>query len=360
MNLAGRAPLLLLLLILLPPAGALAQVTETAPAVVIAPSTNTNLPVAVVPQEPEEDATETIRSTVLSLWRGFLRQLPLILAGIVVLFLTWAVAALLKKTGNRYLPQNRFRASLRELIIRLMVIAIWILGIFLSMTIMFPDITPGRALATLGLGSIAIGFAFKDIFENFFAGVLILWRFPFDPGDFIECEGIMGKVEDVTIRNTLIRQMTGELVVIPNATIFKSPVYVLTNLPHRRVTFVAGVAYGEDVDKSREVIQAAVARCQTVHKDQPIQIFAQEFAESSINFEVTWWTAPLPVDIRRSKDEVVAAVKRALDDAGIEIPFPYRTLTFKGPIETKAVHGNGNGDPREPALLSPKDTPQEG
>lgn len=360
MKVLSRVLLLFLLMFCLGGLSILAQVTETAPAAVVAPSTNAAVPVTVLPHEAEEDATETIRSTLVSLWRGFLRQLPLILAGIAVLFLTWAIAVLFKKTSQRFLPQNRFRASLRELITRLMVIAIWIIGIFLAMTIMFPDITPGKALATLGLGSIAIGFAFKDIFENFFAGVLILWRFPFDPGDFIECEGIMGKVEDVTIRNTLIRQMTGELVVIPNATIFKSPVYVLTNLPRRRVTFICGVAYGEDVDKSREVIQAAVARCETVHKDQPIQIFAQEFAESSINFEVTWWTAPLPVDIRRSKDEVVAAVKRALDEAGIEIPFPYRTLTFKGPIETKAIEGNGRGNTGNPAPLSPEDTRKQG
>ena len=276
--------------------------------------------------------------------------LPLIGAGILILLLTWAAAAVFKRTGERFLPRKRLRASLRELLLRLAMIAIWVAGIFLAMTVVFPDITPGRALATLGLGSIAIGFAFKDIFENFFAGVLILWRFPFDPGDYIECEGIMGQVQDVTIRNTLIRKTTGELVVIPNATIFKSPVHVLTNLNRRRVTVICGVAYDEDVDESRRVITEAVAACETVLKDQPIQIFAQEFAESSINFEVTWWTGPLPVDTRLSKDEVVAAVKRALDNAGIEIPFPYRTLTFKGPVETRTIEEHDGRCPRtEPA-----------
>ena len=63
-----------------------------------------------------------------------------------------------------------------------------------------------------------------------------------------------------------------------------------------------------------------------------VEIFAQEFADSAINFEVTWWTGSRPIDIRSSRDKVVAAVKRALDDAGIEIPFPYRTLTFNEPL----------------------------
>jgi small-conductance mechanosensitive channel len=77
------------------------------------------------------------------------------------------------------------------------------------------------------------------------------------------------------------------------------------------------------------VIRKAVTSVDTVHDDQPIQVFAQAFGASSIDFEVTWWTGSKPVDIRTSRDQVVAAVKRALDDAGIEIPFPYRTLTFK-------------------------------
>ncbi|MEP3917131.1 mechanosensitive ion channel family protein [Ascidiaceihabitans sp.] len=88
---------------------------------------------------------------------------------------------------------------------------------------------------------------------------------------------------------------------------------------------ICGVAYDEDVDAARDVIATAVSTCDTVHQDdKPIQIFAQEFAESSINFEVTWWTGSKPVEVRQSRDQVVATVKRALDDAGIKIPFPYK------------------------------------
>ena len=86
------------------------------------------------------------------------------------------------------------------------------------------------------------------------------------------------------------------------------------------------------MDEAREVIAKAVATVDSVREDQPIQIFAQAFNSSSIDFEVTWWTGSKPVDIRSSRDQVVAAVKRALNEAGIEIPFPYRTLTFKEPL----------------------------
>ena len=304
-----------------------------------------------VPKTPEE-AKHTVLSSLGRLWAGFLEQSPLFLAGLLVLLVTWGTAGLIQKLVDRALVRVKLRLALRELIARLAAVAVWLIGLLVAMTVMFPSITPAKALATLGLGSIAIGFAFKDIFENFFAGVLILWRFPFGPGDYIECEGIVGQVEDVTIRNTLIRKTTGELVVMPNATVYKSPVQVLTNLPRRRVTIICGVAYGEDLGEARSVISHAVQECGTVYKDQPVQVFAQEFGESSVNFEVAWWTGPRPVDIRRSRDEVVESIKRALDGAGIEIPFPYRTLTFKGPLETALARdrwdelGDDNNRPR--------------
>lgn len=290
---------------------------------------------AVLP-EPE-DAAESVLESVANLWEGFLSHIPQLTAGLLVLVITALVGWGSNRISGKILSRFHWRQSFKELFSRLIYIAIWVVGILVASIIVFPGLTPGKALATLGLGSIAIGFAFKDIFENFFAGILLLWRFPFENGDFIECEGISGRVEDVTIRNTLIRKTTGELVVTPNATLFKNPVNVLTNQPHRRIGIICGVAYGEDVDESRQVIAEAVRGCKTVMKDQPIEVFACEFADSSINFDIAWWTDPEPKDARRSRDEVVAAVKRALDGAGIEIPFPYRTLTFQEPIRLNAA-----------------------
>ena len=119
---------------------------------------------------------------------------------------------------------------------------------------------------------------------------------------------------------------------MPNGYLYSNPLRILTDQTSRRITIQCGVGYGEDVDESREVIRAAVEGVGTVNKDKPVQVFAQGFGASSIDFEVTWWTQSKPVDIRESRDQVVAAIKRALDEAGIEIPFPQRTLTFSGPV----------------------------
>lgn len=284
-----------------------------------------------------DDAGDTVMETIRGIIEDFLAQLPLIIAGILILVLTMVVAWMARKIACKLLDRVRMRTSLKELIARFVVIAAWTIGLMVSAMVMFPGLTPTKALTALGIGSVAIGLAFKDIFENFFAGVLILWRFPFENGDFIECNGQLGRVEDVTVRNTLIRTVHGELVVIPNATIYKNAVEVLTSRDKRRVDLICGVAYDEDVAESRRVIREAVESCKSVSGDHDIEVYACEFASSSINFEVTWWADPTPKEQRASRDEVVEAIKSALDSAGIEIPFPYRTLTFKDEQLTGAI-----------------------
>ncbi len=273
--------------------------------------------------------------------RSTIALLPHLAVAIIVIFLTWIVSKVATSALKRMLKRTRLRQSLQELFTLLTSIAVWVLGIMIAAVILFPGLTPASILAGLGIGSVAIGFAFKDVFENFLAGIIILFRREMRIGDHVECEGIEGQVSHIAIRESHIRQTDGQLVIVPNSILFKNPVTVRTDKDHRRVTVICGIAYDVDVDEARSVITDAVRGCDTVISDgKPIQIFAQEFASSSINFEVTWWTGSKPVEVRASRDQVVSAVKRALDDAGIEIPFPYRTLTFKEPLPLQRASGD--------------------
>ena len=265
--------------------------------------------------------------------RGTIEVLPQIAVAVFVLLLTVGLNKLASHLVDRVLARARLRPSLKELFSLLVSIFVWILGLMIAAVIVFPGLTPSSILAGLGIGSVAIGFAFKDVFENFLAGIIILFRREMRIGDYIECEGIEGEVEHIAIRESHIQQTDGQLVIVPNSILFKNPVTIRTHQSSRRVTVICGVAYDVDVDVARDVISNAVATCDSVLQDEkPIQVFAQEFGSSSIDFEVTWWCGSKPVEVRASRDEVVATVKRALDDANIEIPFPYRTLTFKDPL----------------------------
>ena len=275
-----------------------------------------------------EILTERLRDLAVAA----IEQLPAVSIAVTILILTWLAAAIVNRVLTRVLARTEPRESLRILLRKLASIGIWTAGMMIAIVVAFPSVTPGNLLSALGLGSIAIGFAFKDIFENFIAGMLILLREPFRIGDFVECEGHFGKVLDITVRDTRLRKVNGEAVTLPNAMLFKNPVEIQTSSDLRRIDIIGGVAYHEDVDDCRQIILDAVAACESVSDDRDVQVFAREFADSSINYEIAWWTQSDPLSERRSRDEVIAAVKRALDDAGVEIPFPYRTLTFSEPL----------------------------
>ncbi len=276
------------------------------------------------------DIPKPLMAQLTEYWQGFWALLPQLALAMVVVLIVWLVVRGVRWTIARVLRRARFRRSLIEVFQMIASTGLWLLGSLIAMTIVFPSLTPAKALTALGLGSVAIGFAFKDVFENFLAGILILLREPFKLEDFIECDDVEGVVEEITIRDTHIRQTDGQLVVMPNAMLFKNPVTVRTSQNLRRAEITVGVAYDVDVDAARDVIYDAVVAVDMVRDDvRDVQVFAKEFGASSIDFQVTWWTGSRPVDIRASRDKVVAGVKRALDEAEMEIPFPYRTLTFK-------------------------------
>ncbi|WP_405108010.1 mechanosensitive ion channel family protein [Phaeobacter sp. BS52] len=281
--------------------------------------------------------TEDLSLTLMEQMSGWVTSAvtaaPRVGVALAILLLTALLVWLAKTVIRRISHQLELRRNLCDVLQLLASVVLWLIGSLIAVTVVFPTVTPGKALTTLGLGSVAIGFAFKDTFENFLAGILLLLREPFQIGDFIECEGAEGKIEAITVRDTHIRQTDGQLVVVPNAQLFHNAVTVRTNKELRRATLICGIAYGENVDAARSVISEAVRNVDMVRDDvRDVQVFAKTFGASSVDFEITWWTGSEPLDIRASRDQVVAAVKSALDDAGIEIPFPYRTLTVNEPV----------------------------
>lgn len=241
-----------------------------------------------------DEVVGSVRDTVLVAWGDFVDHLPFLGLGLLILLLTWG-AAWLGQRAAALIVGRRARASLRRLIERLLALGIWGLGLLLAAIVVFPGLSPTKALGGLGLLSVAVGFAFRDTFENFFAGMLMLWKYPFESGDFIRSGDIFGRVEQINIRMTLLRKVSGELLLVPNSKLFQNPTEVLTDRPMRRITVMTGVAYGEDLAAALTVIETAVTGCDTVIAGQPVQIFAHGFGDSSMDIEVTWWCDATPL-----------------------------------------------------------------
>ncbi|QTD56924.1 mechanosensitive ion channel family protein [Parasphingorhabdus cellanae] len=282
--------------------------------------------------EKTQGSIEILMGQLAAMWEGLIALVPSMLIALVVLLITWIIARFAVKIADRITGKTDMRPSLRQLVETVVRIAIWVIGLMIALTILLPGLTPASLIAGLGFGAVAIGFAFQDIFENFMAGILIMLREKMRIGDYIECEGVEGRVEFIALRETHIRKLDKELTIVPNAILFKNPVKILTDVEKRRHEVVAGVSYDTDLEQARDVIFKAVESADHVDKDEPIDVFAREFNSSSVDFTVRWWSGSQPRDMHESRDTVIRAIKRALDDAGIEIPFPYVTHTFKEPV----------------------------
>jgi small conductance mechanosensitive channel len=285
-----------------------------------------------------QKAVSILRDSLQEQLRGLIEQLPNIIVGVIMLLLTWLAAWIFVMAARRTLSHSSMRRSMKELILTFGKVLVWVVGILIAAMIIFPGLTPAKALGAAGLASVAIGLAFKDIFQNFFAGVLLLWRFPFEPDDFIEGDGVRGWVIETRLRMTTVRSPSGELVIVPNAHLIGNPLQVLTNRKYRRTIVQTGVAYKEDLARAIKVIEGVLPDCATINMSKPHDVFATGFGDSSMTIDVIYWTNSAPYEIRRSHSEVVVAIKAALDREGIEIPFPYRTLTFDEPLTIQREH----------------------
>lgn len=300
----------------------------------------------VVPQrESGLNYIETLREQLNAMAEGFIESLPSIAIALFIVLVTWIIARFAVRISDMIVGRTDIRTSLKNLVDTIVRLAIWVVGLFIAAVVVMPDLTPASLLAGLGIGAVAIGFAFQDIFENFFAGILIMLREKMQIGDIIECEGISGKVEHITLRETHVRKLSGELTVVPNSILFKNPVEILTDVEQRRHEVVVGVSYDTNLDHAATVIHRAVEGVSDVLASKGIDIFAQEFNSSSVDFLVRWWAGASPRSGWESKDKVVRAIKAGLDEAGIEIPFPYVTHTFKETVPVSRLGDSSKPTP---------------
>ena len=288
---------------------------------------------------------DTLRDQLREMAEGFIATLPSLAIALFIVLVTWIVARFAVRISDMIVGRTEIRTSLKNLVDTLVRLAIWIVGLFVAAVVVMPDLTAASLLAGLGIGAVAIGFAFQDIFENFFAGILIMLREKMQIGDVIECEGITGKVEHITLRETHVRKLSGELTVVPNSILFKNPVEIVTDEEQRRHEVVIGVSYDTNLDHAATVIHRAVEGVDNVLASKGIDIFAKEFNSSSVDFLVRWWAGSTPRSGWESKDKVIRAIKGALDEAGIEIPYPYVTHTFKETVPVSRLGDSSKPTP---------------
>ncbi|MCY7347761.1 MAG: mechanosensitive ion channel family protein [Pyrinomonadaceae bacterium] len=276
-----------------------------------------------------------IWQTLRNLGNGFFAQLPYIILGILVVGVFVVIARIVKRVIHTAGEKTRLDITLADLLGRLASLLIIILGIFVAAVVVFPAFKPGDLVAGLGITSVAVGFAFKDVLQNFFAGILILWRKPFVVGDQLKFREFEGTIEEINVRSTRIKTFDGERAVIPNGDVYTNAVLVKTAYDRRRVRFVVGIGYLDDIEKGRETIRQVLDKTEGVMPDPGPWIYVSELAPSSVNFTVYFWVESNQANVLKVSDRVATGIKYALDEAGIDMPYPHSVVLFHDATGTR-------------------------
>ena len=281
----------------------------------------------------EFDPTSAIEQ-IQRMGNAFLLRLPYIAVALVVFVGFYLAAKLLRGTTRRIFEKRTRHRNLGFVVGRLAQGALIILGLLVALVIALPTFRPGQLVQLLGISSVAIGFAFRDILQNFLAGILLLLTEPFKIGDQIRFGDYEGVVEDVQTRATMIRTYDGRRIVIPNAELFTHSVIVNTAFPHRRLEYDVGIGYGDDIERAKELMLEAMQGVEGVLGDPAPDVLLVALGPSSVNLRARWWIAPpRRSDALDAQDKVLMAIKKTLSAHGIDLPFETQVMLFHDQTE---------------------------
>jgi small-conductance mechanosensitive channel len=280
---------------------------------------------------------QIILTKVQEMGEDFLRLIPSIVLAVGT-FVVFVILASLASWLIRRSMQGRKAHNVAMAVGRVAYVLILFVGLLIALTIVFPSMNGASLLQLLGVGSLAIGFAFRDIAQNFLAGLLLLLREPFRVGDQIRYGEFEGTVEAIETRATYLRTYNDTRVIVPNGEIYTNAVRVLTAFQHRRSEYAVGIGYGDDIEKAREAMRQALLSVEGVLKEPPPDVLTDELAGSSVNLEARWWSAPDISSVKHVRSRVLTALKLALDEAGVDMPYPTQVTLWHD--QTEATDGD--------------------
>lgn len=246
-------------------------------------------------------------------WTVSLR-LPALILGVVVFLLFYALSVLVNRII--YSTARKYRPNLGVVFARLTGAATIFLGFLVAFSVVAPSFQASDLIKILGIGGVAIGFAFQNILQNFLAGLLLLWAEPFRIGDEIKLDNFEGSVEEIQTRATFIKTYDGRRVVIPNADLFTHSVTVNTALDIRRWEYDLNLKAVQNLDEVRSLIVKTVSKVPGVLADPAPEALVLDLSDleaNAIKVRVLWWTkAPRQHEMLASYDKVLSAIRQIL------------------------------------------------
>ena len=269
-----------------------------------------------------------VLESINSMITGFFGRLPFLLAGIIVLAIFWLFSKAVRKMFLLATRNRRFDERLRLLFSRVLVVVVVGIGLLTAMTVIIPSFNFASLIAGLGFSSFVVGFATKDILNNFLSGILILWQRPFHIGDHLFVGSTQGKVEYIGVRATSLRKDDGELVLIPNGDMYSTALTIRGAGAKRRMTLKFCVGYDEKLDNVKRVVREALAETKGVVDEPPPRVLVSDLISDGVSITVNFWINTNEARPLEVFDLAAIRIVEDLERSGVEI-YPPGSMIVK-------------------------------
>lgn len=300
----------------------------------------------VEPRIPIWDFRPSI-AVLEDMWRKFARSLPVVLLGAIILLLTFVAARLVSRAFEPLLRRRFESAILQEVTKKVIWFGVFILGVYFVLRVSGLTNLAFTMLGGTGLFGLVVGFAFRDIAENFLASLLISVQRPFRIGDTIEVEGHIGIVQKVTTRGTVLMAFDGNHIQIANANVYKSTIRNLTANPKMRIDFGLGIGYDTSISDAQSVVMNVLREHPAVLKDPQPMVLVEQLAASTVELQVYFWINCHEHSNIKVKSAVLRLTFAALSEAGVPLPDAEREVVFPKGVPVYSIEKSEREDVTE-------------
>ena len=275
--------------------------------------------------------------------RSFVRALPLIGFSLVVLLITALLTKLATNLAHPVLHRRLHNALLVNVATRTVGLVIFLLGLYLVFQIAGLTNIALTVIGGTGLLGLILGIAFRGITENFLSSIFLSMQNPFHTGDLIEVDGIVGYVQLMNTRTTVLMTLEGNHVQVPNVIVYNSKILNYTSNPNRRVEFMVGIGYDGLITTAQETIMAILIEHPAVLNDPEPLVLVENLGSASVNLKTYFWVNGREHGVLKVRSSVIRQVKRAFQQANISMPDEAREMLFPQGVTVRLMDTEGNG-----------------
>lgn len=265
---------------------------------------------------------------LLSLWRDVIRSLPFLAFGLLILAMAFGAAILVTRSASGFLKPRIQAKLLRAVIARGIGLLTFLVGVYVVLRVSGLTQLALTVVGGTGLIGLAVGIAFRDITENFLASIFLSMQKPFETGDLVDVTGVTGYVQQLNVRTTILMTLEGNIVQIPNASVYKNNIRNFTTNSNRREVFDVGIGYDDSINDAQEIVREVLANHPAILDDPEPSVLVESLRTSTVNLRVYFWLNGREHSWLKVRSSAIRLVKIAFQKHGISMPDEAREVVF--------------------------------